>query len=125
MAESIEFTLPFGYESEEKTYRRGKMHLATTGDELAIQEADEAGLNTRYRDMLLLTRVIDELDGLKPVTLEVIRNLYEADFIYLQLLYRQLNGSNGTAITTRCPVCGASETVRLAEVYTDMRIYEK
>lgn len=125
MAEYIEFTLPFGYETEEKTFRHGKMHLATTGDELAIQEADEVGLNTRYRDMLLLTRVIDELDGIKPVTLEVIRNLYEPDFIYLQLLYRQLNGDSGAVITTRCPVCGATEQVKLADLYTDMSIYKK
>ena len=103
MSECIEFTLPFGYVLDDKTYRNGKMHLATTGDELEIQDADEVGLNTRYRDMLLLTKVIDELDGIKPVTLDVIKDLFEPDFIYLQLLYRQLNGEVGSSITTRCP----------------------
>ena len=34
MSECIEFTLPFGYVLDDKTYRNGKMHLATTGDEL-------------------------------------------------------------------------------------------
>ena len=47
MSECIEFTLPFGYVLDDKTYRNGKMHLATTGDELEIQDADEVGLNTR------------------------------------------------------------------------------
>ena len=114
MSECIEFTLPFGYVLDDKTYRNGKMHLATTGDELEIQDADEVGLNTRYRDMLLLTKVIDELDGIKPVTLDVIKDLFEPDFIYLQLLYRQLNGEIGSSITT-------NETMLLLGLW----VYEK
>lgn len=125
MSDSIKFTLPFGYEENDKTYRNGIMHLATTGDELEIQDADEAGMNTRYRDMLLMTKVIDELDGLKPVTLDIIKNLYEPDFIYLQLLYRQLNGEMGSSITTRCPGCGAISEIKLSDVYRDMSMYEK
>ena len=101
------------------------MHRATTGDELEIQDADEAGMNTRYRDILLMTKVIDELDGLKPVTVEIIRDLYEPDFIYLQLLYRQLNGETGSLITTRCPSCGAISEIKLADLYKDMSIYKK
>lgn len=125
MAQTIEFTLPFGYQTEDKTYRKGKMHLATTGDELAIQDTDEAGMNTRYRDMLLMTKVIDELDGIKPVTLDVIKELYEPDFIYLQLLYRQLNGESGTSITTNCPECNAINEVKLENLYDDMTLYKK
>ncbi len=123
MAQTIEFTLPFGYQTDDKTYRKGKMHLATTGDELAIQDTDEAGMNTRYRDMLLMTKVIDELDGIKPVTLDIIKELYEPDFIYLQLLYRQLNGESGTAITTKCPECGAISEIKLENLYDDMTLY--
>lgn len=125
MEDSIEFVLPFGYEVDDKTYRKGRMHLATTGDELAIQDADDVSMNPRYRDMLLLTRVIDELDGIQPVTLEIIKELYEPDFIYLQLLYRQLNGERGSSLTTRCPSCGAMTEVKLADIYKDMSIYKK
>ena len=125
MEDSIEFVLPFGYEVDDKTYRKGRMHLATTGDELAIQDADDVSMNTRYRDMLLLTRVIDELDGIQPVTLEIIKELYEPDFIYLQLLYRQLNGERGSSLTTRCPGCGAMTEVKLADMFKDMSIYKK
>ena len=124
MAESISFTLPFGYEKDGKTYRNGKIHLATTGDELEIQDADEVGMNTRYRDILLMTKVIDELDGLKPITEDIIKDLYEPDFIYLQLLYRQLNGENGSSIITHCPSCGASSEIKLADLYKDMSIYK-
>ena len=124
MAESISFTLPFGYEKDGKTYRNGKIHLATTGDELEIQDADEVGMNTRYRDILLMTKVIDELDGLKPITEDIIKDLYEPDFIYLQLLYRQLNGENGSSIITHCPSCGAISVIKLADLYKDMSIYK-
>ena len=124
MAESISFTLPFGYEKDGKTYRNGKIHLATTGDELEIQDADEVGMNTRYRDILLMTKVIDELDGLKPITEDIIKDLYEPDFIYLQLLYRQLNGENGSSIITHCPSCVAISEIKLADLYKDMSIYK-
>lgn len=124
MAESISFTLQFGYEKDGKTYRNGKIHLATTGDELEIQDADEVGMNTRYRDILLMTKVIDELDGLKPITEDIIKDLYEPDFIYLQLLYRQLNGENGSSIITHCPSCGAISEIKLANLYKDMSIYK-
>lgn len=124
MAESINFTLPFGYEKDGKTYRNGKIRLATTGDELQIQDTDEVGMNTRYRDILLMTKVIDELDGLKPVTEDIIKDLYEPDFIYLQLLYRQLNGENGSSITTRCPNCGAIFEIKLEVLYKNMSIYK-
>ena len=124
MFESIDFILPFGYELDGKTYRNGKMRLATTGDELEIQDTDEAGMNTRYRDMLLLTKVIDELDGIKPVTLDVIRELDEPDFIYLQLLYRQLNGEVDSSVKTRCPSCGAMSEVKFADLYKDMSMYK-
>lgn len=123
MADTIDFTLPFGYETEEKTYRNGKMHLATTGDELEIQETDEVGMNTRYRDILLLTKVIDELDGIKPVTIDIIKNLYESDFIYLQLLYKQLNGELGSSIKAQCPECGVIADVKFSDIYKDMSIY--
>lgn len=125
MKNAVSFTLPFGYEKDGKVHRTGTMRLATTGDELSIQDEDEAGMNTRYRDILLMTKVIDSIGDIHPVTLDVIRELYEPDFIYLQLLYRQLNGETGAALKTKCPFCGAVEEVQLADLYDDMSIYQK
>lgn len=124
MEDSIEFVLPFGYEVDGKTYRKGRMHLATTGDELAIQDEEDVSINVRYQDILLLSRVIDELDGIQPVTVDIIKELYEPDFIYLQLLYRQLNGEHGSSVTARCPSCDAMTEVKLADIYKDMSIYK-
>lgn len=125
MKNAVAFTLPLGYEKDGKIHRTGTMRLATTGDELSIQDEDEVGMNTRYRDILLMTKVIDSIGEIQPVTVDVIRELYESDFIYLQLLYRQLNGEADTALKTACPFCGAVSEVQLSGLYNDMSMYQK
>jgi len=88
------FFLPLGLSWEGKIYRKGHIRLATTLDELEIQGTDDVAMNTRYRDIMLLARVIEDFDTLKPVTADMIENLYEADFLYLQLLYKDLSGES-------------------------------
>ena len=124
MSESIEFSLPLGLEENGKLLRRGKMHLATTKDELELQDDDMSSFNVRYRDISLLSRVIDSLDGVSPVTTDMIMNLYEADFIYLQLLYKQLNGDVDTKIRVKCPKCGSYTNVEVKDLYKDTGLYE-
>jgi hypothetical protein len=103
------------------------MHPVTTGDELEVQAAEEIGVNSRYRDIFLLARVIDELEGQSPVTPAMIEELYEADFLYLQLLYREVNGdgSGADGLAAVCPHCGKPVPVRLAAVYKNMEIYRQ
>jgi len=125
MNNSITFYLPLGLEHEGQTYRKGRMHLATTADELAVQSSDAAGMNPRHRDLELLARVIDELDGLNPITSEILEELYEADFLYLQLMYKNLNGEAETQPAISCPVCTKEFTVSLERLYEDMEIYKQ
>jgi hypothetical protein len=122
---SIEFYLPLGLQWEDKMYRKGHMHLATTADELFVQDSDDAGLNTRYRDILLLSRVIDDLDGLQPVTAKMIETLFEADFLFLQLLYKELNGETDSKITVACPNCGAVSVLDIPQLYKNMDLYRQ
>lgn len=124
MSESVSFYLPFGLEKDGKIYRKGHMHPATTGDELNIQAAEETGMNSRYRDILLLAAVIDDLDGLKPDRTDI-EGMFEADFLYLQMLYRQINGAQGSSIETECPNCRQKHTLTLSNLYEDMSTYEK
>ena len=119
------FYLPLGLSWEGKFYRKGHIRLATTLDELEIQKADDVAMNTRYRDIMLLARVIEDFDALKPVTVAMIENLYEADFLYLQLLYKDLNGEADTRITTVCPQCQARSVVSLPRLYEDMSFYQQ
>ena len=115
MDESREFCLPLGLSHGGKVYRRGRMRLVTTGDELEIQAAEETGFAPRWRDILLLARVIENLEALSPITPELIEELYEADFLYLQLLYREINGTGKTS--TLCPNCGKSVAVSFPFLY--------
>lgn len=123
MSESVTFYLPFGLDRDGTTLRRGKMRLATTLDELDIQTTDEVGMNSRYRDIILLSRVIVELDGVAPVTTEMIEELFEADFLYLQLLYKELNGDAQASVMATCPSCSRDSPVRLPTIYGDMSAY--
>jgi hypothetical protein len=101
------------------------MHPVTTGDELEVQAAEEVGVNARYRDILLLARVIDELDGLAPVSADMICELYEADFLYLQLLYREVNSDAQTGAAAVCPRCGQPVAARLPLMYENMEAYKQ
>jgi hypothetical protein len=119
------FFLPLGLQWEGKVYREGNIHLATTLDELEIQGTDEVGMNARYRDIMLLSRVVDDFEGLNPVTIEMIENLFEADFLYLQALYRELNGDGETKTGVPCPGCGKQVAISLPKLYRDMSLYKQ
>ena len=118
MSAQITFYLPLGLEKDGQLLRKGKMHLTTTLDELNVQTIEDTELNPRYRDILLLASVIDEIEGLTEITKETIMDLYEADFLYLQLLYNQINGNTET-VTTKCPECGNEFPVILSELFSD------
>jgi len=119
------FYLPLGLLWDGKIYRKGHIRLATTLDELEVQDSDDVGMSNRHRDIILLSRVIVDFETLKPVTKQMIESLYEADFLYLQLLYKELNGETGTEVTARCPECGAQSVVKLPRLYEDMSFYKQ
>lgn len=124
-SDGFTFYLPLGLSWEGKVYRKGRIRPATTLDELEIQGSDDVAMNTRYRDIMLLARVIEDFETLKPVSVEMIEALYEADFLYLQLLYKELNGEAETRTTARCPQCGAPTAVSLPRLYEDMSLYKQ
>ena len=123
MSEQITFYLPLGLEINEKTYRTGKMHLTTTIDELNVQENEEITFNSRFRDILLLASVIDEIGDIKEVTKETIMELYEVDFLYLQLLYNQVNGKS-KASYAKCTGCGTEFPINLSELYATNPLFQ-
>jgi len=123
MTESVEFFLPLGITHNGKICRSGKMHLVTTGDELEVQAEEQTGFYPRYRDILLLSRVIDGIEGIGPLTPALIEELYEVDFLYLQLLYREVNAD--ADVHAVCPACGVETAVRIARLYENMDAYRK
>ena len=128
MTESVEFFLPLGISHNGKICRAGRMHPVTTGDELEVQSAPETEYNPRYRDILLLSRIIDGIEGIGPLVPAMIEELYEADFLYLQLLYREVNGDGGLkaeGLKAVCPQCAGEVPVRLARLYENMDAYRR
>jgi hypothetical protein len=119
------FFLPLGLLWDNTYYRKGHIRLATTLDELEIQNSDDVGMNTRYRDITLLSRVIVDFDTLKPVTVEMVENLFEVDFLYLQLLYKELNGETDSRIVSTCPECGAQSVLNIPYLFEDMSPYQQ
>lgn len=117
----FEFFLPIGYEDENGVFhRKGKMRLATALDEIEINNNPQSKLKTRFRDCILFSRVIESLGTIDSLTPEVIENLYEADFIYLQMLYNKLNSDYNELISTRCPQCGHVNSTDLTELFTEL-----
>jgi hypothetical protein len=126
MASEIEFTLPLGYvDRDGKVHRQGKMRPATAYDELSIQADKKNPFNIRYRDILMLCRVIVELGEINPIEPHIIEGLFEMDFLYLQMLYREVNSSYERKIEARCPNCGNIDEITMADLFTAMHYYYK
>lgn len=120
-AGEIEFTLPLGYMDEDgMLVRRGKMRPATAYDELVVQDHEKNQFNKRYRDILILSQVITELGDIKAITPDLIEELFEMDFIYLQMLYKELNSSSEKKAEVRCPACGNIDEIGMADLFKDM-----
>jgi hypothetical protein len=123
----IEFTLPLGYADENSQYhRKGTMQAATALIEIEVHNDENAINVNRYRDCLLLSKVITRLGDISPVDVEIIKDLYEVDFIYLQLLYNKLNSDMQETIETECPHCGSTNKIFLPELYNELHhIYQE
>ena len=101
----FEFTLPCGYLDEGGTlHRTGVMRRATAADEILPLKDPRVVKNPAYLVIILLSRVITQLDGVDLLNPRVIENLYATDLAYLQNLYNQINRlDNGQAVV--CPQC--------------------
>lgn len=100
-----EFTLPIGLESNGKVHRKGLIRPSTAMDELETQEESGIGFNNRLRDISLLKRLVTRIGEISPVSQDDIENLYETDFIYLQMLCEEIDNTKSRQQGTMCPQC--------------------
>lgn len=106
-----DFTLPRGYvDAQGNLHRRGTMRLATALDELTAMGDVRVKKNPDYLPVLLLSRVVERLDGLAAVTEDVMEKLFTADFEFLQNMYETINHVEEPVIQVQCPHCGKSFT---------------
>jgi hypothetical protein len=102
----IRFTLPKGYLDEDGTlHKEGVMRLATAGDEILPLKDPRVQANPAYLSVIVLSRVITELGGIKDVNPRIIENLYASDLAYLQTLYQNVNGNGAMTVKANCPKC--------------------
>ena len=109
-----DFTLPKGYmDSAGELHRRGKMRLATAGDEIFATRDPRVLQNPSYLTIVILSRVITELEGIEGITATLIERLFTADLAYLQDMYQRINDIEPPTLTAVCPDCGKSFEVPL------------
>ena len=92
------------------------MRLATALDEIEAAKAPGVRGNADYMSVILLSRVVTELEGLERITPEVIEKLFTADFAFLQNMYETINSVEEPVIQVKCPHCNQSFTDTLSFV---------
>lgn len=104
---TYDFTLPKGYIDEfGSIHCKGKMRLATAGDEIHAMRHPRVKQNPDYLSFVLLASVITELEGCDQITPEMIEKFYLPDMKFLQNMYQTINESETPVIHVVCPHCG-------------------
>ncbi len=109
-----EFTLPKGYmDGAGELHRRGKMRLATAGDEISATRDPRVLSNPSYLTIVILGKVVTELEGLEMVSANTIEKLFTADLAFLQDMYQRINDIEPPVMQVVCPDCGKTFEVPL------------
>lgn len=102
-----EFTLPKGYmDSAGELHRKGKMRLATAGDEISATRDPRVLSNPSYLTIVILGKVVTELEGVQMVSANIIEKLFTADLAFLQDMYQRINDIEPPVMEVVCPDCG-------------------
>ena len=109
-----EFTLPKGYvDKEGNVHRRGHMRLATAGDEISATRDPRVLSNPSYLTIVVLSKVITDIEGLDTITATHIEKLFTADMAFLQDMYQRINDIDEPRMKCTCPDCGKNFEVPL------------
>jgi hypothetical protein len=109
-----EFDLPKGYVDQSgAVHKRGKMRLATAGDEISATRDPRVLSNPSYLSIVVLSKVITELEGVEMVTPVLVEKLFTADMAFLQDMYQKINNVEPVTIKVVCPDCGKVHEVPL------------
>jgi hypothetical protein len=101
-----EFTLPKGYlEADGSLHRDGVMRLATAADEILPLQDPRVSKNPAYLLIILLSRVVIKLGGIRQITPKTIEDLYTGDLNHLQDVYNRINGYAAENMQVKCPGC--------------------
>ena len=82
------------------------MRLATAGDEISATRDPRVLRNPSYLTIVVLGKVVTELEGVEMVTANLIEKLFTADLAFLQDMYQRINDIEPPMMETVCPDCG-------------------
>jgi hypothetical protein len=103
----FDFELPKGFVDENgELHKRGKMRLATAGDEIGAMRDPRVISNPSYLSIVVLANVITEIEGVPDVPASLVERLYTADLAYLQDMYQRINDIEPPTVPVVCPECG-------------------
>ena len=109
-----EFELPRGIADETgRVHKKGKMRLATAGDEISATRDPRVLMNPSYLTIVILSKVITEIEGIEILSTTLIENLYTADLAFLQDMYQKINDIEPPVMKAVCPKCGESFEIPL------------
>lgn len=112
MTTVYDFELPRGYvDSVGEVHKRGKMRLATAGDEIAATRDPRVLSNPSYLTIVILSSVITELEGMDTVVPNIVERFFTADLAFLQDMYQRINSIEPPKMTVVCPDCGKTHEV--------------
>lgn len=110
----FEFELPKGYvDSIGNVHKRGKMRLATAGDEIGATRDPRVLSNPSYLTIVVLSKVIVELEGMETIVPNIMEKFFTADLAFLQDMYQKINNIEEPTMTVVCPECGHIHKVPL------------
>lgn len=102
-----EFTLPKGYmDATGELHRKGKMRLATAGDEIDATRDPRVLSNPSYLTIAVLSKVVTEIEGVSAISATLIERLFTADLAFLQDMYQRINDIEPPMMEVVCPDCG-------------------
>lgn len=107
------FTLPQGLEDGGTLHREGVMRMATAGDEIIPWGDSRVQSNEAYHTIILFSRVITRLGGLKSINPNVIERMPVPDMNFLLELYNRIHGTGKALISAACPKCGHTFNVEM------------
>ncbi len=107
MTTVYDFELPKGYVDQKgNVHRKGKMRLATAGDEIMATRDPRVLSNPSYLTIVVLSSVITELEDVSPIVPSVVERFFTADLAFLQDMYQRINNVEPPTMQAVCPDCG-------------------
>jgi hypothetical protein len=112
MTTIYDFELPRGYvDTSGEVHKRGRMRLATAGDEINATRDPRVLSNPSYLTIVILSKVIVEIEGVEAILPSVIERMFTADLAFLQDMYQRINNIETPTMTAVCPDCGKNFSV--------------